>query len=157
MKTLFSKIGRVRTGAFTLIEVVLALGVVSFSLVSVMGLFSAGLEINKESADQIQAANLASLVLSTRRAMPSTQEASLPLPILTGTTTVTGTSSLAINGMVAAGKIPASDQYSLFYQISPGAAPNMANVYLLLWWPAGTKQPTGGFGNYYEISTQVSY
>ncbi|MEM6821597.1 MAG: hypothetical protein AAF558_06630 [Verrucomicrobiota bacterium] len=55
---------------FSLTEIVIALGVVSFGLVSLLGLFSTGLKTNKESMEDVQAANLVSLVLSERRAAP---------------------------------------------------------------------------------------
>jgi type II secretory pathway pseudopilin PulG len=149
-----------KTKAFSLVEVVLALGVISFALVTIMGLFGVGLTIDKESSDKTQAADLAALILSMRRALPTTNDSTLPLPPLTNTTAVTSNSApvaVAINGTTITNNVPISDIYDLNYRISPGSATNMVNVYLLLWWPAGTKPPIGNASSYYEISTEVAH
>ncbi|HEY8966749.1 MAG TPA: hypothetical protein VIM58_09910, partial [Candidatus Methylacidiphilales bacterium] len=56
--------------AFSLVEVMIALAIGVFVLVGIMGLFTAGLQTNHQSEAEIQAANLASLILSSRRAAP---------------------------------------------------------------------------------------
>jgi Tfp pilus assembly protein PilV len=146
--------------AFSLVEVVLALGVISFALLTIMGLFGVGLTIDKESSDKTQAADLAALIFSTRRALPTTNNPILPLPPLTNTTTIASNSApiaVAINGTTLTNNVPSSDIYNLNYRISPGSATNIVNVYLLLWWPAGTKPPVGNPSSYYEISTEIAH
>ncbi len=68
--------------AFSLVEVVVALGIFTFALVAIIGLFVTGLNTNKESSDQIQAANFASLLISSRRALPTNVIANFALPPL---------------------------------------------------------------------------
>lgn len=61
-----------RSGGFSLTEVVLALGIVSFALVAVVGLLPVGLQAVKNSHDQAAAAQvLSSLADSLRRAQNS--------------------------------------------------------------------------------------
>ncbi len=145
--------------AFSLIEVVLALAVMAFVLVAVVGLFSVGLQTNKESSDQIQATDVASLLISSRRAQPTGPLANFALPPLTnGTGTFSnGTPvNLAVDGTVAASA--AAAPFKLDYVVATAAAsPKSASVYLLLWWPGSAPQPpTNSPGGYYQIATQIA-
>jgi len=142
--------------AFNLIEVVLALGIISFALIAIFGLLSVGLKNNKESSDQIQAANLASFLISTRRGMPTNAIPNFALPSLN--LAATNTVTVEIDGLTnTAAGLPGADSYKLRYQIIPGTPSlNMANIYLLLWWPSTLPSPsTNNPGSYYELSTQV--
>jgi type II secretory pathway pseudopilin PulG len=146
--------------AFSLVEVVLALGLISFALVTILGLFSVGLKINKESSDQIQAADLASRILATRRALPmNLTVANLPIPPLTNTAIVSNSAPIevAINGTTLTTGVPPSDIYNLNYRMAPASPGNLMNVYLLLWGPPGANAPTNNPGAYYEISTQIAH
>ena len=152
--------------AFTLVEVVIALGVTAFCLTVLMGLFALGLNNSRESAEQIQAAHLAQALIDTRRAAPNATIASFPLPMM-GTnltangTAITGTSMIDGNGYVTASAQNA--QYGLTYTITPpssGAnAPNLAlapvQLYLCLYWPPQTTR-AGSVGRY-EIVTEMPY
>ena len=147
--------------AFSLIEVVLALAVMAFALVAVVGLFSVGLQTNKESADQIQATDVASLLISARRAAPTATLASgnfalPPFPTAAGTVSNGTPVNLALDGTVAASA--AAAPFKLDYVVTTtAAAPKSASVYLLLWWPGtAAKPPTNSPGGYYQIATQVA-
>jgi len=74
---------KTRSG-FSLVEVVLAFAICSFCIIALLGLFSAGLKGSQESIEDIQASNIATLLLSQRRASP-TNTGSFPpllLPVL---------------------------------------------------------------------------
>jgi len=142
-----------RTPAFSMIEVVLALGLVSFALIGMVGLFGVGLKNSRESPDYIQAGNLAASLLST---WGTTNGADFPLPALTNVTSVLSNSTpvaISIRGTTLTNGLPNSDSYNLQYRISPGSTSHLVNVYLLLWWPIGA--PTPHPGSYYEIATEV--
>jgi Tfp pilus assembly protein PilV len=161
----YTRIGSGRVGtrrAFNLVEVVLALGLISFALLTILGMFSVGLKINRESSDQIQVADLASHILAVRRAMPTSDNPALPhspLPPLTNTAAVNNSSPIlvSINGTTVTNNVPASDVYNLNYRITQSSTPNLMNVYLLLWGPPGARAPTNNPSGYYEISTQIAY
>ncbi len=53
------------TRAFTLVEVVLALGVISFALVAILGVFPGAFNANRASITETRAAQLANAVTST--------------------------------------------------------------------------------------------
>jgi type II secretory pathway pseudopilin PulG len=59
------KRSRLLTGAFSMIEVVLALGLVSFALVAVLAFFPMGLKSNRASVSETRAAQLAKAIFGT--------------------------------------------------------------------------------------------
>jgi type II secretory pathway pseudopilin PulG len=143
--------------AFTLIEVVLALGVISFALIAILGLFSLGLKTNAESSGQIRAANLASLLVAVRRGATTNTITGFALPPLN--VGATNTVVVGIDGRTnPSGTLPAADTYKLEYQISPSPLlPHVADVYLLLWWPSTlAAPPTNNPSGYYELSTEAT-
>ena len=135
---------------------VIALGIFAFALVAIAGLLFVGIDTNKESSDQIQASNLASFLIATRRGMPTNTISHFALPPLN--LAATNTVTVEIDGLTnTAAGLPGADSYKLRYQIIPGTPSlNMANIYLLLWWPSTLPSPsTNNPGSYYELSTQV--
>jgi type II secretory pathway pseudopilin PulG len=146
--------------AFTLVEVVIALGVFAFAMVAIIGLFSLGMTTSRQSSDQIQASNLASLLLATRRASPTNSAiANFPIPALAATPLSNSTPiQVAINGTTVTSGMPASDIFNLNYVILPGATPNLSVVRLLLWQPAtALMPPTNSPGACYEVATQIAH
>ena len=142
--------------AFSLIEILVALGLISFAMIALIGLFCIGLKTGKESSDQIQAANLASLLTATRRGIPTNVIPNFALPPLTGNAADTVT--VGINGRrIASDGGRGAAAFKLKYKIAPSAiSPNVANVYLLLWWPSSAPVPSiGSPGAYYELTTQI--
>lgn len=63
-------VGRPRfrtTGGFSLVEVVLAIGVLSFAVIALMGLFSVGMTTDRRSTETTLVASMASQVMSDLR------------------------------------------------------------------------------------------
>ncbi len=54
-----------RSMAFSLVEVVLALGIVSFAIVAILGLIPTGLQTSHSSQDETRAAQIAQSILAT--------------------------------------------------------------------------------------------
>lgn len=67
--------------AFSLVEVTLALGIISFGLIAIMGLVPKGLGIVKESADEAAALNILSAVSSDLQCVGSNTTACYQIPI----------------------------------------------------------------------------
>ncbi len=72
------RMNRQQNGAFSLVEVVFAIAICSFVLIAILGLFTTGLQSTKESGEEIQAANLASTLVSLRMAAPTNNIVALP-------------------------------------------------------------------------------
>lgn len=62
-----------RNGGFSLVEVVLALGIVAFALVSILGLFPVALGAAKESATETHSAMIAQLIAGQIRSQAASQ------------------------------------------------------------------------------------
>jgi uncharacterized protein (TIGR02598 family) len=149
--------------SFTLVEVVIALGIFSFAIVAIVGLFAVGIDTNKESSEQIQAADVASLLISTRRAVPTSTIANFALPPLNVQYSSTGTYLTNESGVATDGTLTGARTYNLFYQIgtnyqtgaNPATGTHLALVHLMLWWPTASPMPLNNAGNRYELTTQV--
>jgi len=144
--------------AFTLIEVMLALGIFSFALVAIFGLFFVGINTNKESSDQIAAANLASLLISTRRSVPTNTITNFALPPLNASYETNGVYLTNTEGVAIDGTLTGTRAYNLYYQAGTNAATgaHLAQVHLLLWWPVTAPLATNTPATRYELTTQVA-
>lgn len=125
--------------AFSLVEVVLALGICTFVLVALLGLFSTGLRDSRESEEQVQAANLASQIIATRVASPTNDtnltHFAIPASRLTN---AYGDIFPAAGGQVGLdGRTNSPAAYRIVCRAGTNAAtgPRVAQVYLMLSWP----------------------
>lgn len=136
--------------AFSLIEVVLALGICAFVLVALIGLFSTGLKAGRESEDQIQAANMASQILTKCLVSPS--NSAIPFAALTNAyaDAFTGPQYVGTNGqIVAAGQ--AAYRIACKAGTTPTSGTRFAQLYFVLTWPPQA-DPTNAAGKFETIS-----
>jgi type II secretory pathway pseudopilin PulG len=146
--------------AFSLVEVVLALGICAFVLVALLGLFTAGLRAGRESEEQVQAANLASQIFSTRLAAPTNDTRTPGFAISSAAlTNAYGPVFGNAGGFVGLdGKTkPSADGAAYRILASAGTnaltGPRTAQVYLMLSWP-----PQAALSNsagHYETLTYI--
>lgn len=146
--------------AFSLVEVVLALGVTSFAVISLIGLFAYALKATQESTQAVLAANAAASILAVDRASPTNAMANAcPLPRLdqgASNFTLTPYSLNTAIYLTSGGQVTNNINYATYgflYSVKPNATANAAQVYMMLYWPPEAS-PTNGIGKY-EISTQV--
>ena len=74
-----------KLGAFSLVEVTLALGVGAFCLIAVFGLVPVGVQTNRNATSQTTATNIVAGVVSDLRATPTTTTTSVQYQITFGT------------------------------------------------------------------------
>ena len=141
------------TFAFSLVEVTLALGIVSFSLLAIFGLFATGSRLSHTASEQTASISILSAAAADLRATPKTVSTSvqfgIAIPTTPGgasTTTLyfdsTGQSSTALNG---------NSRYQLNVTFLPNAGTLSANLAdLRLTWPAAAA-PTGASTETSEI------
>jgi hypothetical protein len=133
------------------VEVVLALGVASFCLVALLGLFSNALTTNRNSVAEFDAAHIAQSLLVTRRADPKSVIADFPLPPLSQAGT--GSALLDVNGKI----VPLKDaRFGINYRLlalpqAPLQKTAMTQVHLSLHWPAQSTPETAS--GHYELIT----
>lgn len=137
--------------AFSLVEVVVALGVASFAIVGLMGLFTVGYQSSKESEENIEAANLASLLIAQRRASPSTPGFVIPPLSPPPANTITSPEPLYLKSDGTVTTDLRSARTHLKYQIASDGI--SADVYLLLTWPPQAK-PAEAAGKY-ELYSKI--
>ena len=78
---------RRRKAAFTLVEVVVALGIVAFGLTVLVGLLPTGLKSNRDSIEESQAVNVMYSVIADRQSTPLDQVSAIyQLPALENVT-----------------------------------------------------------------------
>ncbi len=145
--------------AFSLVEVVLAIAICSFSLIAILGLFTTGLQSTRDSEQQIQAANLASTLISMRMASPTNTFSSLPNFAIPASAMTKGFAS-AYTGNVYVGSDGQTNTIgNAVYRISCSAGTNSltgtgtAQVYIMLSWPPQATATTAA--GRYEIITDI--
>lgn len=125
--------------AFSLVEVLLALGICTFVIVGMIGLFGTGLQASRESEEQIQAADLATFLLATRAASPTAQISNFAIPASALTNTFASAFPTANNYVGFDGALTALDKAA--YRITCRAGTNtdtgsrISKLYLMLSWP----------------------
>ena len=160
---------RRKRAAFSLVEVVLALGIFVFAGFALIGVLSVGIQSNRDSKEQLQAANIAEFICSTRRATPmtdftvSTNQPGFPLPVLYSSAwapTYTTNNFTAPTLLTWAGVTTTSTsnaRFGLLYNIiAPtnyisGVTPGTARVYLCLYWPA--QAPITAASGHFEVTS----
>jgi Tfp pilus assembly protein PilV len=135
---------RVAVG-FSLVEVVVALGIITFCVIAILSLFSLGLRNARESEGEIRAANLALSIVGRMRAAPRedlTSQGFLFGPLTNGGGTLFSVSSSAPwylrgDGLRAtnANAAMASNGYAVSAEGTFDATNKIATVSFTLWWP----------------------
>jgi prepilin-type N-terminal cleavage/methylation domain-containing protein len=146
---------------FSLVEVVITIGIVGFVVVGILGLFALGLRTGSESLETTKAANLSSLLLNQRRMVPidgtnSPLLSGFSLPDLKESKSNFDPSSSSITpvyvGADGYATNVAAAEYALGYVVTKHA--RSASVYCLLYWPPRADL-TNAIGRY-EISTEIA-
>jgi uncharacterized protein (TIGR02598 family) len=108
------------TVAFSLVEVVLAMGIISFALIILLGLVPVGMKSNIDSMGESQAVNLMQALIADRQATAFSANSSVyNLPALTNVTApITGT--IYVNeDAVTTNAQPAAALYRVTYTVDP--------------------------------------
>ena len=137
-------------GGFSLVEVALAVGIVAFCLLALIGVTGVGMVNNRESLMEMRAAHAVEAILAARRAAPfSTSGAfaadSMPLGSLAVPTV--GTVS---NPISAAGTVVSTNPDFLFiHRVEPDPVGRSSLVQASAGWPP--EAPS----QFFEISTRI--
>ena len=151
--------------AFSLVEVVLALGIVVFAGFALIGLMVVAVQGTRDSKEQLQAATLAESICSTLRATPSSNYSSsafpqqgFPLPYITNSASNFTTTPVYLTwDGVATTKAQA--RFGLYYSVTapsnytPVTSPGAAVVYLSFFWPAAASSVPVNSAGHFEITS----
>lgn len=138
--------------AFSLVEVVIALAICVFVLIALLGLLNEGLSVGQESREQLQAANLATLLLSQRCNAPTNYMANIVLPSLTNLFPATPATCYINSSGQSTNAAQAT--FQLGYQVGTNtASPGIGFIYLRFTWPPQAA-PANAIGQY-EVTRQI--
>ena len=140
-------------GAFSLVELTLALGIAAFCLIAIVGLMPVGVQTVRNAASQTAATNILSSVVSDIRASPKGSDPTVQYKIRTGKGTRTTVCFDGQGGFSPPYALetacPANYRYRLYvriYPISAQPAYLATYAYLKVTWPAAapiTATPSG--------------
>jgi Tfp pilus assembly protein PilV len=138
-----------------LIEVVLALGLCAFGIVALIGLFSTGVQANRESQDEIEAANVASYLVAVRTASPTNAITSFAIPpIPSGFSGGAVTNWIGLDGLITNSASAAAYRLVCNAQTNAMTGASVSQLYLLLTWPAAA-DPNSPAAKKYDLLTYI--
>ena len=144
---------RERQEGFSLVEVVIAVGIAAFCLVVMLGLIPAGMNSNKDSSGETAAANIARNIFSDLRATPK----SINTSVLYGITLPSSSTPLTNSPLYFddAGSTNSSTSPRTKYRATVilTSTPPTITVGILITWPAGAAPSTAP--GRYEIETAI--
>ncbi len=139
----------------------MAMGICSFTLIALIGLFSVGLKDSRDSMNDFEAANLASQLIAARCASPTKE-----IPALSGTFAIPAAAMTQAYGNAYGsptnyvgldGNLATSDKAAYAITCLSGTTSRtgtqMAQVYLRLTWPV--KAAAANASGKYEILTYI--
>ncbi len=123
-----------RQRGFSLIEVVLAIGLLAFALVAIVGLLAVGVDAGSTSKEMVVAASIASQAIAERRHSPDVDATGLLLP----PATATGTGEIFVSSTGQAVADAANAEYRLSWNYSRPATDlsKVTFVTVSVHWPA---------------------
>ncbi len=143
--------------SFSLVEVVLALAICVFGVVSMVGLLGTGIQASRESEDQIQAANLASQLIARRAASPTNHIADFAIPESALTNAYGNVYRdpvyIGFDGKITK-KQKAAYQFTCMAGTNQLSGSRVSQVYLMLSWPPLLEE-TNTSMKHYELFTYL--
>ena len=149
------------TDAFSMIEMVVALGVAAFCLIAVFGLMPVGVQTNQRSTSQTAATGILSSVIADMRATPLASATTTQYQITIGTlTTPPVPKTLYFNGegQFVSNSPAADSRYRLdvTFPANPVGANAATFAYLRVTWPAAADPATSTAGGSNEMFAAMS-
>ncbi len=144
--------------AFSLVEVVLALGVVSFALLALIGLLPAGLGVQKSSMNEARSIQVLSQIAQAMQAIRRDEGSGMlefpsPLEVLDVTPGAVEL-SLASDGTLSNHSTDLRGTIIIEQLPAPAGSPGLLPVYISVAWPASATR-SGGVWNNAEGSVET--
>lgn len=130
---------RIGTVAFSLVEVVVAMGIIAFALIILLGLLPVGLKSDIDSMGESQAVNLMQALIADRQATAfSTNSIVYNIPALTNIVTPLTNTLFIMDDAVTTNASPATARYRVTYIVNPAS---MVSASATNYTAAGLPQP----------------
>jgi uncharacterized protein (TIGR02598 family) len=125
------------SSAFSLVEVIIAMGIAAFCLIAMLGLIPSGLRQVKISSEQTAASAILASVANDIRNTPPGSTKSVIYGITIPQSAENSSTPIYINEDGAVGSSPSSARYALKASlVSSNNASTMTTGNLVIWWPA---------------------
>ncbi len=125
--------------AFSLVEVVIAIGIASFCLVAMLGLIPSGMKAVRASTEQTAATSLMMAIASDLRTTPSSNTISSQFGI-TIPSSGGNTNTIYLNEDGSTNASAASSRYAVSVTLSNSAnATALTSALIQIWWPAAAQ------------------
>lgn len=145
---------RAASSGFSLVEVVMALGILAFAITALLGAFAVGMNTNRESVEELEATHILQSIIAERRANPTLTNGEMLLPVLLTNSVCDSANAVSVDEIGRLLPGTRSGKFGLFYRITPSANSNSASVYCAIYWP-GQASPDNALGRV-EMSTHIA-
>jgi uncharacterized protein (TIGR02598 family) len=88
---------RLRITGFSLVEVVMALGILAFAITALLGAFAVGMNTDRESIEELEATHILQSLLAERRANPVLTNTNMLLPVLSSNSVISSSNALSLD------------------------------------------------------------
>jgi len=145
---------RLPRDAFSLVEVVVAIGVVAFVLIAIFSLTTVSLKVNRDAVEQMQAANILTATLRMRRAFPFETNTGEPAKLALGSlSNASPAGTYVTNWVNPSGQTTTSNAsdatFRVLSQVTPNTITRSSQVFLRMEWPVRAPYSS------YEVATEI--
>lgn len=141
-------------GGFSLVEVVIALGILAFTITALIGMLVVGMNTDRESIEELQATHILQTMISERRANPSLDDQKLLLPRLDKAAARDSSDPVSLDEIGRTASPGGFGKFGLVYRVTPDLETKSAGVYCAIFWP-GRATPTTAQGRV-EMATRIA-
>jgi uncharacterized protein (TIGR02598 family) len=145
---------RLRITGFSLVEVVMALGILAFAITALLGAFAVGMNTDRESIEELEATHILQSLLAERRANPVLTNTNMLLPVLSSNSVISSSNALSLDEIGRLQPGTRNGKFGLLYRVTPSPNTNSAAVYCAIYWP-GRAKPENAAGRV-EMTTRIA-
>jgi len=142
------------SGGFSLVEVVMALGILAFAITALLGAFAVGMNTDRESIEELEATHILQSIIAERRANPTLTNTNMLLPVLNTNSIRTSYNAISLDEIGRVQQGARNGKFGLLYSVAPSPNTNSASIYCAIYWP-GRAKPEDAAGRV-EMTTRIA-
>jgi uncharacterized protein (TIGR02598 family) len=139
---------------FSLVEVVMALGILAFAITALLGAFAVGMNTDRESIEELEATHILQTIIAERRANPVLTNTNMLLPVLNTNSDRSSSNAMSLDEIGRLQPGVRSGKFGLLYRVTTAPNTNSASVYCAIYWP-GRATPDNAQGRV-EMTTRIA-
>lgn len=139
---------------FSLVEVVMALGILAFAITALLGAFAVGMNTDRESIEELEATHILQSIIAERRANPTLTNTNMLLPVLSSDSDRSSTNAISLDEIGRMQPGTRNGKFGLLYRVTTAPNTNSASIYCAIYWP-GRAKPEDAAGRV-EMTTRIA-